>query len=285
MDHCLSTHLFINQRLTTALLDRVAKAGIGKVEIFCARQHLDYQNRAQVNEIAEWFKDSPMELWALHGPMYNDDCNGKTGPNAVVSITERVKSKRIGMVDEIKRALEVAERVPCRYMVQHVGVGGEEFSEHALDAAFTSLDELNLFARGRGVEILLENIPNGLSNAEKLEYFLGITHLRNGYCFDVGHAHLYGRKTGSSAAQEFDIMKARIRSTHVHGNNGELDNHRFPLVHADETVDWRAMMKRFRACDGQFPLNLEVRDAADIEQPLERVREVFERLEEIKTDE
>lgn len=284
MDHSLSTHLLIQHRLTTTWLERIHQQGIPQVEIFCAKQHLDYENRAQINELASWFADSPMRLLALHGPMHNDDRGGRTGPSSLVSITELVKSKRIPMVDEIKRALEVAEQLPCRYFVQHLGNPHEEFSEHALDAAFTALDELNLFARSRGVEILLENIPNELSNAERLNHFLSITHLKNGYCFDVGHAHLYGTAHGSSAAQEFDLMRERIRHTHVHGNNGTLDNHRFPLLNSDDTVDWRAMMKRFRAQAGQFALNLEVKDQPDIHPPLEKAREVLERLEEVKTD-
>ena len=38
MDHVLSTHLFVNHRLTTALLNRIEHAGILAVEIFCARR-------------------------------------------------------------------------------------------------------------------------------------------------------------------------------------------------------------------------------------------------------
>ena len=33
-----------------------------------------------------------------------------------------------------------------------------------MDAAFSALEELIVFARQRGVEILLENIPNGFSS-------------------------------------------------------------------------------------------------------------------------
>ena len=285
MDHSLSTHLFVQHRLTTAWLERIQQAGLPQVEIFCARQHLDYHNKAQVNELGSWFADSPLQLLALHGPMHNDDRGGRTGPDSLVSITERVKSKRIVMVDEIKRALEVAERIPCRYFIQHLGNPHEEFSEHALDAAFTALDELNLFARSRGVEILLENIPNGLSSAEKLNHFLAITHLRNGYCFDTGHAHLFATANGTTIGDEFDRMREHIRHTHVHGNNGTLDNHRFPLLNADDTLDWRAIMQRFRACPGQFALNLEVKEQPDIAQPLEAVKEVFGKLEEVRIDE
>src|SRR5579883_2276907 len=112
MNHVLSTHLFVNHRLTTALLSRIQQAGIRAVEIFCARQHLDYRNKAQVAELGHWFRDSDLKLWSLHAPMYNDEIWGRSGPQSIVTITELVKGKRIEMVDEIKRAIEVAETIP-----------------------------------------------------------------------------------------------------------------------------------------------------------------------------
>ncbi len=105
--------------------------------------------------------------------MYTDDVWGRSGPHAVLTITEPVKAKRIAMVDEIKRALEIAESIPVRYLIQHMGVSGEEYDERRVEAAFIALEELSLFARQRGVEILLENIPNALSTAERLNMFNG----------------------------------------------------------------------------------------------------------------
>ena len=67
-------------------------------------------------------------------------------------------------------AIEIAEVVlPFRYLVQHLGVNDQEFSERTVDAAFSSLDELGVFARQRGVEILLENIRNDLASAQRLQ--------------------------------------------------------------------------------------------------------------------
>src|SRR5215475_13625658 len=160
MDHALSTHLFVNHRLTVALLTRIQQAGIPSVEIFCARQHLDYRNKEQVAELGHWFRDSELKLHSLHAPMYNDEIWGRSGPQSVITITEPVKSKRLPMVDEIKRALEIAEVIPFKYMVQHIGVSGEEFHMYKIDAAFSAIEQLSLFATQRGVEILLENIPN-----------------------------------------------------------------------------------------------------------------------------
>src|SRR4051794_7824266 len=126
MQHVLSTHLLVRHRLTTVWLERLWDAGFPYVEIFCARQHVDYSNKAQVSELSHWFRDSELKLHSLHAPLYNDDCWGRTGPQSVLDITEPVKAKRIAMVDEIKRALEVADLIPFRYLVQHLGVTGQE---------------------------------------------------------------------------------------------------------------------------------------------------------------
>ena len=277
MNRVLSTHLLVNHRLSVAWLSRVMQAGIPAVEIFCARQHLDYRNRAQVAELGHWFGDSDLKLHSVHSPMYSDELWGRSGPHSIITLTEPVKSQRLQMVDEIKRALEIAETVPFRYLIQHIGVSGEEFSDRKVDAAFSALEELSLFARQRGVEVLLETIPNGLSSAERLHHFLEVTHLDLGFVFDVGHANL-----GGGVQAEFDIMKDRIRSTHVHDNDGKQDKHLFPLVSEGGTVDWEETMSLLRSRSPQCPLLLELREVEGMEHPLDRVNEVFDRLESLR---
>jgi sugar phosphate isomerase/epimerase len=274
LERVLSTHLFVNHRLTIALLNRALQAGIPAVEIFCARQHLDYYNRAQISELGHWFRESELKLHSLHSPMYNDEIWGRSGPHAVITLTEPVKSKRLAMVDEVKRALEIAETIPFRYLIQHIGVSEEEFSDRKVEAAFSALEELSIFARQRGVQILLENIPNGLSSAERLRHFIGVTHLDLNFVFDVGHANM-----GAGVASEFEIMKDRIRSTHVHDNNGVEDKHLFPYIGDGGTVDWQDTMRLLRSRPSQYPLMLELKEVAEMEHPLDRVNEVFDRLE------
>lgn len=274
MDIALSTHLFVNHRLTVATLERIWQAGIPKVEVFCARQHLDYRDKAQIRELGHWFRDAELQMHSLHSPMYNDDCWGRSGPQAVITITEETKSKRMAMVDEIKRALEIAEVIPFRYLIQHVGVGGEEYSERKLDAAFTALEELTVFARQRGVEILLENIPNALSSAERLLHFLEVTHLDMHFCFDTGHAHIM-----EGVETAFLLLRDRIRSTHIHDNDGEHDSHLFPFLAEGGTIDWTSTMGLLRSRPGQWPLLLELRESPEFPQPLAAAREIFERLE------
>jgi len=274
MNHAVSTHYFINHRLTTAALDKISDAGIPAVEIFCARQHLDYHNRAQTDELVHWFRDSEMKLHSLHSPMYSDDVSGKSGPQAVVNIADLNKARRIAACDEIKRALEIADKLPFRFLIQHLGAPVDEFDERKLDAAFASLDELRLFARNRGVEMLLENIPNGLSSAERLNYFLGLTHLDVGYCFDTGHANVMG-----GVEKEFELMKTRIKSLHVHDNDGTKDLHLFPTLHPAGTIDWKTVIPMLRARQHQYPLLLEIKESPDFPQPLESIRKIFDNLE------
>ncbi len=274
MQRALSTHLIVNHRLNTVWLDRIHDAGFPLVEIFCARQHFDYRNRSQVAELGYWFRDSELQCHSLHSPMYNDDCWGRSGPGAVVSITETSKPRRLAAVDEIKRALEVAEKFPFRYLIQHLGVAEEEYDERKIEAAFTALEDICLFAKHRGVEVLLENIPNRLSSAERLLHFVEATHMDLHFCFDTGHAHIM-----EGVENAFHLMKDRIRSTHIHDNDGERDIHLFPTLAAGGSIDWPRLMPLLRERAGQFPLLLELKESPDFPNPIESAKQAAGNLE------
>jgi sugar phosphate isomerase/epimerase len=274
----LSTHLFVAQRLTVSLLERIEKAGIGALEIFCARQHFDYRDRNQVREIAAWFSDSEtLRLRSIHAPMYRDDSWGKSGPQSVVSIAETEKVRRIGACEEIKRALELAEYVPFRYMVTHVGQSDEEFDEGKREAAFSSVEHLRMFARQRGVDVLLENIPNELSTPDRLLEFIRYTHMTDlGLCFDAGHANL-----AEGVAASFEKMRERVRGTHLHDNFGQKDEHLFPF---QGCIDWKRTLGDLRGLSRQndIPLVLEIRENPEIKDPLAQAAEVFHKFQELE---
>jgi len=81
-------------------------------------------------------------------------------------------------------------------------------------------------------------------------------------------------------ADAYRIMKSRIRSTHVHDNNGKDDNHLFPLVSEGGTIDWKKTMELLRGGQDRFPLALELKDRGDNPHLLETACQVFDRLEE-----
>jgi sugar phosphate isomerase/epimerase len=267
----------VNHRLTTTWLSKVEAAGIAGVEIFCVMQHIDWRNKQQVEELGYFFRDSALKLYSLHAPAYTDEISGRSGPDSHINITLRNKPDRIRWVDEIKRVLEIAEVAPFRYLIQHLGDKDQQFSEEAFEAAYNSLDELCLFARQRGVEILLENIPNDLSTASRLKYFNDFTHLNMNFVFDTGHAHI-----GAGIEHEFKIMRDRIRSLHVHDNDGVNDIHLFPGV-AGGTINWLDTMEMLRARPGQYPLMLELKEVAGMQHPIQEILGVFDHLEARQT--
>lgn len=273
-ERALSTHLFVNQRLTVHTLHLIEQAGIGVLEIFCAKQHFDYGNPEQVRELATWFRDHGLELRSLHAPLYKDHEWGRSHSGAVVNIAEPERLRRLQSVDEVKRALEVAEHIPFRCLVQHLGTTNEEYMQKKFDAAYSSLESLQLFAKQRGVRILLENIPNDLSTPQRLLEFRHYTRMNDLHiCFDVGHAHLAG-----GVGPDFESLRDLVVSTHIHDNRGDRDDHLFPF---QGTIDWEAAMRAFAGAGNDFPLQLELRDHGEFAHPLDKALSTFERLEAI----
>ena len=214
--------------------------------------------------------------------MYTDDVWGRSGPDAVVNITEPVKSKRLHWVDEIKRAARGRgdDSLPLPDPAHH-GIAGEEFDERKVDSAFATLEEISLFARQRGVEVLLENTPNGPVEARSVSavLFLRLTHMNLNICFDLGHANM-----NEGVETAYRLLAPRIRSTHIHDNNGSEDSHLFPLLAEDGSIDWKRAMSALRSTPDQYPLLLELKEVPNMEKPLDRVRETFDKLENLKSD-
>ncbi len=267
----ISSFVYVKERLHPGLLDGLVRGGAQAIEIFAARQHIDYANRKQhVREIADWFRSSGIPLNSVHAPLYADYEWGRTGsPPVNVASTDR--AGRIEAMDEIKRALELAEQIPFRFLVQHIGVGGELFDDRKFEAAMTSVEHLRAFAKPLGVRILLENIPNELSTPERLVEFIQTSHFDDvGVCFDLGHAHMM-----TNVAQAFESVKAYIHSTHVHDNAKDRDAHLWP---GSGTIDWKQAMELLRSAPQTPPLLLEIEEDEKV-NPIEKMAETFEKLE------
>jgi sugar phosphate isomerase/epimerase len=267
----ISTYIYVKERLHPGLLDGLVRNGAQSIEIFAARQHLDYANRKQhVREIADWFRTSGVPLNSVHAPLYADYEWGRTGaPPVNVASTDR--AGRIEAMDEIKRAIEVAEHIPFRFLIQHIGMPGEEFEDRKFEAAMTSIEHLRAFAKPLGVRVLLENIPNELSTPDRLVEFIRTTHFDDvGVCFDFGHANMT-----SDVSQEFERLKEYIHSTHVHDNNKDRDAHLWP---GTGSIDWKQAMELMRSAPQTPPLLLEIEEDEKV-NPLEKMRQTFEKLE------
>jgi sugar phosphate isomerase/epimerase len=266
----VSTYLFVKERLHPGILDGLARSGVQAIEIFAARQHLDYANRKQhVREIAEWFRGSGIPLNSVHSPLYADYEWGRAGAPPV-NVASADRAARVEAMDEIKRALEIAEQIPFRFLVQHLGTSNETFSEKKFEAAIMSIEHLRAFAKPLGVQILLENIPNELSVPDKLIELIHAARFDDvGVCFDFGHAHIM-----SSVRPAFEALRTYIRSTHVHDNAKDKDTHLWP---GQGTIDWKEAMELLRSAPQMPPLLLEIESDEKV-NPLEKLGETFGKL-------
>jgi len=252
----ISTHIHIRERLHPGILERMAAGGVAGIEIFAMRGHFDYTNPNQLREIASWFNSQEgVAFQSLHAPLY---ASGEWGrwDTPPLNIAGRERKERIEAMDEIRRAIAVAEVIPFRFLVLHAGVPGEAFDEHKFEGAATYIEHLRAFAKPLGVRLLMENIPNELTAPEKLVELIQTLHYDDiGVCLDLGHAHL---EPGVEAA--FEILKPLIRSVHVHDNHGMKDEHLWP---GGGTIDFSRTMELLRTAPQVPALVLEIEGDPD----------------------
>ena len=269
MLRAISSYVHIKKRLHPGLLDGFARGGAKAVEVFAARGHFNYHDKEHVKEIGSWFKSEGVQFHSMHSPIYmsNDFRSG----GQPLNIVDTDKRNRIDAMDEIKRAIEVAEYAPFRFLVQHVGRSDESDDPRKFEAALSSIEHLRAFARQLGVSLLVENIPNDLSTPERLQELLKALHYPDlGICFDTGHAHLM-----SSVHQAYGVLQDRILSTHVHDNQRDRDSHLWPGA---GTIDWSQTMQSLQSAPHAPALLMEIEGEEGV-RVAEKLSEAYNRLE------
>ena len=249
----LSTHVFLQQRLHPGLLDALRNSGARTIELFAARHHFDYTDRAQLREIASWFRDTGTAA-TLHQPIFTREQseNWSRHVSATLSLIAPVKTHRIDAMDEVKRALESAEQIPITAITLHLGLKDDSWNTRALENSLTAIEHIKAFAHPLGVKVLLENLQNEVTTPEHLLEILRVGHFSNvGITLDVGHAHL--SDTGLDHA--FELLRPRIAELHLHDNHGLKDEHLWP---GSGSIDWTNLAKLTASLPAQVPGILEI---------------------------
>jgi sugar phosphate isomerase/epimerase len=272
MQRIFSTYRYAAQPLTSGLLAEIAQAGISRAEIFCTPVHLNYRSVAVIRTLADWIGEHHLTIHSVHSPTERDLLPGKRESGIPISISDPERVRRLDAVDEVKRTLEIAELIPFQYLVQHIGGGREAADPRKYDAAFNSLEHLTVFAKQRGVAILLENTPGELGAPSNLRHFVADTRLDLKFCFDVGHAHM---EDGIEIS--FDAMRDLIAAVHVHDNHGEKDEHLLPY---EGKIDWDAALGVLAAALNPLPVILELREQSAHAPTLADATAAFEKLEQ-----
>ena len=269
----LSTHLFMNERLRSGLLEIAVQSGAQAVEIFAARQHFDYTSREHIADLAAWFRSNPLEAWSMHAPLHADREMGRSGAPAL-SLLHPEKTRRIAAMDEIKRAVETADSIPFRNLVVHLGERDDEWSPRTIEYALTALEHLGAFARPLGVRPLVENLTGDPTTPEHLMEILKIGHFDStGVCLDLGHAHIT-----VGVQQAIATFADRIVQVHVHDNHGQKDEHLWP---GDGRIDWPATAAAINALPAPPAIVLEISSKLPDEPAAlsERIRKAFELMD------
>jgi sugar phosphate isomerase/epimerase len=283
MERLLSTYLFVSRKLTRDLISQIGGAGFHGVEIFCSRSHFDYTNRAEIQNIAGALADARLKLTSLHAPTSRDLSATREGGQPL-SICEVERVRRIEAMDELKRAIDVAEELPFSRMIFHMGGSRETADPRKRDAAFSSLEHLILHAKHVGVTICVENTTSEMGSPAYLRSFIDETRLTGlRVNFDIGHANLADGPEENRIAEGFEPVRELVASTHIHDNHGEKDEHLPPY---EGSIDWTAAVTLLKtAPEANLPLTLELKEKIGPEAPtpqqqLDAARSSLDKLEE-----
>ena len=259
----LSTRLFLGERLDQAHIQQIAAHGFAAIEAVASRAHFDYRDAGAVARLGEWLSASELALHSVHAPV---EASVAAGDEAV----------RKGAVDEVIAALEVARRVPYRYLVVHLGTpaAAGRANDNQPAAAKRSLEQIVETAAAVSVEVAVEVIANSLSNPTALVRLIEdeLDELDLGICLDYGHAHMLG-----DLAESIETVSGHLFTTHVHDNRGRGDDHLSPYA---GSIDWDVAMMETQKIGYEGRLMLEVATHGSPADTLARCAAACERLQQ-----
>jgi sugar phosphate isomerase/epimerase len=265
MQRLLSTYLFVSRKLTPELLGQIAGAGFDGVEIFCTRSHFEYSMKSEIRAMAGALEAHKLQLVSLHAPTTRD-ISAMRESGMPLSICEIERVRRIEAMDELKRAIDVADDLPFSRLVLHMGGSRETADPRKRDAAFSTLEHLILHAHHAGVTICVENTASEMGDPNYLRAFVGETRLTGlRFNFDIGHAHLAELPENERIEKSFSPMRELVASVHLHDNHGEKDEHLPPY---DGSIDWPAAIGTLQSApQTSLPIVLELKEKTGPEAP------------------
>jgi sugar phosphate isomerase/epimerase len=270
----ISTHLFHDQRLSRDHLAQIAAHGFEAVEVFATRTHFDYHDVSAIAELGTWLKETGLALHGIHAPITDRLSPGDKWGD-VISNGVSDSAKRQAAVKEAAAALQIARHVPADVFVVHLGTPTVQGGENSRAAAFRSAEEICALAEPIGIRVALEVIPNPLSDAQSLVTMLerDLEAPNAGICLDFGHAFLMG-----DVADAIETVAEHLITTHVHDNNGKIDDH---LVPFEGRINWNVALMTMQKVgyDGTYLMELaNTGSPADILKKAQAARGRFEKL-------
>jgi sugar phosphate isomerase/epimerase len=275
----VSTHLYHGDRLRREHLLEVSSYGFEKLEVFATRTHFDYQNPAAVADLQQWLAEAGLGLHGVHAPIGQSFSGGRWGPPLTLASLDT--DTRALALAEATTALRIARRIPFDVLVVHLGLPRSQqpsAEDNNRDAARRSVEELRRLAEPLGVRVAIEVIPNELSRAESLAYFIEevLEEAGVGICLDFGHAHMDG-----DLVDAIEAASEHLITTHVHDNGGRTDDH---LVPFEGSIDWPAAMTTVQKVGYDGTLLFEIAAHGSASDTLKKARAARTRIEGLLAD-
>ena len=271
----ISTHLFHDARLNREHLVHIAAHGFEAIELFATRSHFDYHDEQAVEQLAEWLADTRLELHSVHAPI----AEGLSGGQWIGTLSNASgqEARRKAALAETAAALRIAQRLPYRYLVTHLGIPAAEQGASADNqpaAARRSVEEIVELAAAVQVKVAIEVIPNALSSAAALVRLLedDLEDVDAGICLDYGHVQLMG-----DLGDAIETISGHLLTTHVHDNRGRRDDH---LVPFGGSINWDLAMMETQKIGYDGVMMFEVAGTGDPVDVLKRCVAARGRLEQ-----
>jgi sugar phosphate isomerase/epimerase len=201
-------------------LARIAEAGFSHVH-WCHQWNTDFvYDTVEIEEAARWLRSFGLTLLDLHA---------SSGPEkAWASLREHERRAGVALV---QNRIDFVSRLGSDTIVMHTPRMADL---PAWGQLRRSLDELEPFARARGVRIAVENGADNFADIRALFALYGPDYL--GMCYDCGHGNMPPKGADRAIGlDELEGLAGRLIAVHLHDNDGTADQHRLPFT---GTVDW-----------------------------------------------
>jgi sugar phosphate isomerase/epimerase len=157
-------------------------------------------------------------------------------------------------VDDLKRCVDWLESAGGSCLIVHPGgLSNRDDLDIRRDALTRGLEVLADHARATGVTLCVENMPPGVfPGSRMLDLFAIVEEIDRhevALALDTGHANISADVGSETRAAGF-----RLRTTHVHDNDGRQDTHLPPGL---GSIDWGSWIEALDAIDYRGPIILE----------------------------
>jgi len=240
MKFSLSTHLFVYDELSLDQLQMTSEAGLSHIELWCMHPHFPFHSWEKVKSLESWLQKFDLNLSSIHTPFYRNF--EELHEKHLLCITDEDSSWRKTSIEEIKSSLKVAADLGAPYAVVHAGEKGDGDDETHIQRLRESVETLLPTAERYNVTIALENVPNDIAGSEQfLSIFKSIGSNNLGICLDTGHAAIT-----NTPSELIKMYGNNLKTTHIHDNNGEEDQHLFPF---QGSLDWNDIISAMKEID------------------------------------